>query len=168
MASLSRAINKSLFDTILPSFGNPRVQIPVWDNSQKLFICNEYESANGNRYYRGIRFSDRLVIVEYVGIYHTWTYIDGIELYAFNGKQIELIQKREYDKVFRSESFVRAESEAMVRDYLAGMLKIQKASISDEELAQEAKSLVDNCYISYLDENYNNRFIQILPTLKLQ
>ena len=62
MATLTKAINKSLFDSILPSFGNPRVHIPIWDNSQKMFICDEYESGNGHRYYLGIRFCDRIVI----------------------------------------------------------------------------------------------------------
>lgn len=38
---MSKAINKSLFKSILPTYGNPRTQIPVWDNSQKMFICNE-------------------------------------------------------------------------------------------------------------------------------
>ena len=37
MATLSKAINKNLFDSILPSFGNPRVHMPVWDDSQKMF-----------------------------------------------------------------------------------------------------------------------------------
>ncbi len=41
MATLTKAINKNLFDSILPSFGNPRVHIPVWDDSQKMFICDE-------------------------------------------------------------------------------------------------------------------------------
>ena len=52
MATLSKAINKNLFDSILPSFGNPRVHIPVWDDSQKMFICDEFESNGGHRYYR--------------------------------------------------------------------------------------------------------------------
>ena len=64
MATLTKAINKSLFDSILPSFGNPRVHIPVWDDSQKMFICDEFESANGHRYYRGIRFCDRIVVLD--------------------------------------------------------------------------------------------------------
>ena len=50
MATLSKAINKNLFDSILPSFGTPRVHMPVWDDSQKMFICSQYESANGHRY----------------------------------------------------------------------------------------------------------------------
>ena len=47
-----------------------------------MFFCEEYESGNGHRYYKGVRFCDRIVIVEKVGLYHTWTYIDGIEVYA--------------------------------------------------------------------------------------
>ena len=85
MATLTKAINKDLFDSILPTFGNPRVHVPVWDEGQKMFLCEEYESANGHRYYKGVRFCDRIVVVEKVGLYHSWTYIDGIEIYAFNG-----------------------------------------------------------------------------------
>ena len=29
MASLTKAINKDLFDKILPTFGNPRVHVPI-------------------------------------------------------------------------------------------------------------------------------------------
>lgn len=66
MASLTKAINKDLFDSILPTFGNQRVHIPVWDEGQKMFLCEEYESASGNRYYKGVRFCDRIVVVEKV------------------------------------------------------------------------------------------------------
>lgn len=166
MATLSKAISKDLFDNILPTFGSPRVHIPVWDNGQKMFICDEYESSNGNRYYRGIRFSDRIVIVEKVGLYHNWTYIDGIELYAFNGTKLELVQKCEYDKVFRNEQFIRTESEKMVKDYLLGVLKMQRISVSAEEIDIQAKGLVDGCYKSFLDRDFNVRLTQILPAIE--
>lgn len=166
MATLEKAISKNLFDNVLPTFGSPRIHVPAWDNSQKMFICDEYESANGHRYYRGIRFCDRVVIVEKVGLYHNWTYIDGIELYAFNGKKLELIQKRDYEKVFRKEEFIRSESEAMVRDYLSGILKAQRTSISAEELESQAKSLIEGCYKSFLDSDFNTRLTQILPAIE--
>lgn len=35
MASLTKAINKELFDRILPTYGNPRMAVPIWDNGQK-------------------------------------------------------------------------------------------------------------------------------------
>lgn len=166
MATLTKNINKNLFDSILPTFGNPRVHIPVWDNGQKMFICDEYESANGNRYYRGIRFCDRVVIVEKVGQFHNWTYIDGIELYAFNGKKHELIQKRDYEKKFRNEAFVRYESENMVKDYLSGILKAQRNSVPVEEIELQSKKLIDGCYKSFLDSDYNTRLTQILPEIE--
>ena len=166
MATLTKAISMNLFDSILPTFGNPRVHVPAWDNGQKMFICDEYESANGNRYYRGIRFCDRVVIVEKVGLYHNWTYIDGIELYAFNGKRVELIQKRDYDKVHRNEAFVRMESEAMVKDFLAGILKAQRTSVPADQLESQAKELIDRCYKSFLDSDFNTRLTQILPAIE--
>ena len=166
MATLQKAINKSLLDGILPSFGNPRIHIPVWDNSQKMFICNEYESANGHRYYCGIRFCDRIVIVERVGLYHNWTYIDSIELYAFNGTKMELIQKRDFDKVFRNEEFIRAESMQMVMDFMKGIAKTQRTCLPTEQIAIEAKSLIDGCYKSFLDSDFNTRLTQILPKLE--
>ena len=166
MATLTKAINKNLFDSILPSFGNPRVHIPVWDDSQKMFICNEYESGNGHRYYLGIRFCDRIVIVEKVGLYHNWTYIDGLELYAFNGQKMELIQKREYDKVFRNEDFIRQESEQMVTDYLKGVMKMQHICTPAEQVAVHASELINGCYKSFLDQDFNIRLTQILPRLE--
>ena len=166
MATLSKAINKNLFDSILPSLGNPRVHIPVWDDSQKMFICDEYESSNGHRYYLGIRFCDRIVIVEKVGLYHSWTYIDSIELYAFNGQKMELIQKRDYDKVFRNEDFIRQESEQMVKEYLTGVMKMQRTCVPVEQIGVQAHELISGCYKSFLEPDFNTRLTQILPKLE--
>ena len=166
MATLTKAINKNLLDRILATFGTPRVHIPVWDDGQKMFIIDEYESGSGNHYYRGIRFCDRIVILEKVGLYHCWTYIDGIELYAFNGQKMELIQKRDFDKVYRSEDFVRQESEQMVKDYLTGVMKTQRVCIPAEEIAAQAAALISGGYKSFLDPDFNTRLIQILPKLE--
>ena len=166
MASLNKAINKNLFDSILPTYGSPRVHIPTWDNSQKMFICDEYESSNGHRYYLGVRFCDRIAIVEKVGFYHSWTYIDSIELYAFNGQTMELIQKRDYDKVFRNEDFIRQESEQMVMEYLAGIMKMQRICVPAEQIGMQAKELISGCYKSFLDPDFNTRLTQILPKLE--
>lgn len=166
MATLNKAITKDLFDNFLPTFGNERKRVPVWDDSQKMFLCEEYESANGHRYYKGIRFCENVAIVEKVGLYHSWTYIDGIELYAFNGNKPELIQKRDYDKVFRNEELVRSESEAMIRDFLTGALKIQHVCMPAQQIAEHAKALVDGCYKSFLDHDYNPRLTQILLSIE--
>ncbi len=169
MVSIEKAISNDLIGSLLPKYGDQpgaQLQIPAWDNSQKMFICDEYESKSGHRYYRGIRFCDRIVIVEKVGLYHNWTYIDGIELYAFNGEKPKLIQKRDYDKVFRNEEFIRTESETMVKDYISGMAKAQGVSILAKEVENNAKELIDGCYKSFLDSDFNTRLTQIIPAIE--
>lgn len=167
MATLTKSVdNNSMFDNILPAYGNPRVHVPVWDEGQKMFLCDEYVSNSGNRYYKGIRFCDRIAIVENNGIYHFCTYIDSLEVYAFNGTRMELVQKREYEKTFRNEDFIRSESEAMLRDYLSGVLKTQHISVSEEQLNEQAKSIVGGCYKSFLADDFNTQLIQILPQIE--
>ena len=115
MANLQKAINQNFLDSVLPTYGNARkVKINGYDNSQKMFIIDEYESVSGHRYYRGVRFCDRVVFAETVGLYHNWTYIDSLELYAFNGEKLVQVQKKDYDKVFRNEAFIKADREAML------------------------------------------------------
>lgn len=166
MASITSTTTKNLFDKILPTFGNPRIHIPVWDEDQKMFIIDDYESASGHRYYKGIRFCDRLVIVENVGLYHTWTYIDGIELYAFSGTKIKLVQKRDYDKVFRSEAFVRRESEIMMQNYIRGIFKAQNKQMPELQLEAQAREVVNGCFKSFLDNDFNIQLTRIIPQIE--
>lgn len=166
MASLTKAINKNLFDKILPTFGTPRIQIPAWDEGQKMFRCEDYVSASGNRYYMGVRFCDRVVIVEKIGCYKIWTYIDSIEVYAFNGTKLVLVQKRDYEKTHRNEDFIRQESVSMLRDYIEGVIKTQGGSMAKDEIESQAKSIVENCYKSFLDSDFNTRLTKILPQIE--
>ena len=166
MASFEKALTKDLFDNLLPTYGSPRKAIPVWDESQKMFIINNYESKSGNYYYEGIRICDKVVIKEKVGLYHTWTYIDGLEIYVFNGTKLELVQKRDYDKTFRSEEFVRSEAEQMLCDYIKGSLKTQGLSGDDAHIKDEVHRLVDGSYKSFLNADFNKQLTCVLPQLK--
>ena len=73
MAKFEKAMTGTLLDSLLPVYGNPREDIPVWDAEQKMYICDEYTSANGNRYYRGVRLSDNIAVLERIGQWHNWT-----------------------------------------------------------------------------------------------
>lgn len=165
MASFEKALTKDLFDSILPTYGTPRKQIPVWNEGQKMFLLGNYESEKGNYYYEGIRFCNKIVIKEKVGLCHTWTYIDSLEIYAFNGTNLELVQKRDYQKTFRTEEFIRKESEQMICDFLAGYLKSQANPIKEEVIRKEAQSIVEGSFKSFLDPDFNKHLTRILPQL---
>ena len=165
MASFEKALTKDLFDNLLPTYGTPRKTIPVWDEGQKMFLLGNYESEKGNMYYEGIRFCDKIVIKEKVGLCHTWTYIDSIEIYAFNGTRLELVQKRDYEKTFRSEEFVRSEAEQMICDYITGVLKTQGENCPVEQIREHAHAIVDGSFKSFLSPDFNKHLTRILPQL---
>lgn len=166
MANLTTAISKDLIGSILPAYGSPRTNLPIWDESQKMFICDQYNSDAGNLYYRGVRFCDHIVIVEKVGLSHSASYIDAIEIYAFNGSNLELVQRRDYSKMFRDEKFIRSESETMLCNYLRGVCKMQNNILPLSVLEDKAKTLIENCYKSYLDSDFNARLTQIIPQIE--
>ena len=82
------------------------------------------------------------------------------------GTRLELVQKRDYDKVHRNEEFIRKELETMVRNFFEGVLKAQRSCMPQEELEEKAKSIIDGCYKSFLDSDYNTRLTQILPQIE--
>lgn len=166
MASFEKALTKDLFDSLLPRYGSPRKRVPVWDEGQKMFILGNYESERGNMYYEGIRFCDNIVIKEKVGLFHTWTYLDSLEIYAFSGTQLELVQKRDYERAFRKEEFVRSEAEQMICDFISGCVKVQHLSIDTEQIKAEARRYVDGSFKSFLDPDFNKRLTRILPQLE--
>jgi len=46
----------NFLDKVLPTYGNQRENIPIYDDGRKMFLSNTYTSESGNMYYRGIRF----------------------------------------------------------------------------------------------------------------
>ena len=41
MANIS-GVSNNFLDSILPPYGNPRVKTPIWNESQHMFITDQY------------------------------------------------------------------------------------------------------------------------------
>jgi hypothetical protein len=89
-----------------------------------------------------------------------------LKSYAYVGFRIPTAWSRFREKVFRREEFIKSESEKMVKDYLLGCLKTQRTSIPVEEIGHQSKVLIDNCYKSFLDADFNTRLTQILLVIE--
>lgn len=167
MATFNKAISKDLLDSLLPVYGSPRTSKPIWDEGQKMFILKQYSTNPDHRYYMGVRFSNRMAFVEVVGIYcGMWTYLDSLTMFVFNGLQLELAQKKSYEKTFRSNELVRNESVVMARNYYESLMKSNNVAIEPAQLDEWAGDYVDQCFKSFLDQDYNIQLTQILPQLK--
>lgn len=166
MASFQNAATKNFMDNLLPSFGSPRAALPIWDEGQKMFILNSYESAAGHLYYEGMRIAENFVVKEKVGLYHTWTYLDSLELYAFDGTKLVLIQRRDFESTFRNETLVRELTKQMITDYIIGSLKIKGEQPDVQAISKKAEAMVEKSYNSFLNPEYNRQLIAALPQLK--
>lgn len=157
----------SMLDSFFPKFGHQRADLPVWNEGDRMFISDEYESEAGNRYYKGVRFSDRLAIVEKVGLYHNWKYIDEIEMYVFNGKGKVLVNNRKFEKVFYSAALIKDEAYRMAEGYLKSQLKLNRIYSASGNVSEDARVLVDQTYVSLMSDNYDmGNLRQMLPLLQ--
>lgn len=145
-------LSTNVIDSILPVFGQPRVNQPIWDETRRMFIADEFESRAGNRSYKGVRVSDRFIIVEQIGNYHNWTYINSIEMYAFDGKERLLIGKKDFKNEPYDANFVRETTEKMLVDFMKSQLKMQQRTLSEDQLITQAKAFIDRSYCSMLDD----------------
>ena len=159
-------ITNNVFVSILPTFGNPRANLPVWNESQKMFITSEYESQSGNRYYKGIRFSNRLVIIEKVGLYHTWTYIDEVEVYAFDGKKPVLIGNTKFEKEFYNRQLIQDECASILSNYMKGQMKLMNTAVMEDNTNSVAKEWIEGSYRSFLYDDTPLSLENMMPLLE--
>ena len=167
MANIS--INTTSFiDGILPVYGNPRCNIPVWNEGEKMFISDEYQSAKGNWYYKGLRFSDRLAIVEKVGLFHSFKYIDEIEVYTFNEKSRTLIGSHKFEKTFYDMDLIQNKAKERVSDYIISQMKLQNLPVRRDSIVSEVDKIVGVTYVSLLSDDYNINLQYLLPVLQTE
>jgi hypothetical protein len=139
-------IPNSFLDRVLPTFGNQRENITIYDSTQKMFLSNTYTSDSGNMYYKGLRFSDRLVMVEHIGLYKNWTYIDEVDIYAFDGCQMTVIGKKKLEKQFYSPEIIKTEVLTMTFEFLKSQMALSGGSGTDETLQTLATELLEEVY----------------------
>ena len=176
MATITLATNfgvdtsstQSFLNGILPEYGHARCNLPVWNEGDLMFISDEYESLAGNRYYKGLRFSNRLAIVEKVGLYHNWKYIDTIEVYTYDRNSRTQIGSYKFGKQFYDAQLIRATVNKIVQDYCEGQMKLGNLRVKADELSAATTAMVDDAYKSLLADDYNLSLRQLLPVLQPQ
>lgn len=156
----------NLLDNLMPSFGQTptaAAKMPVWNEGQRVFICCQRTGRTGNLYYKGLRISKTMAIVESVGTFKSMTYINGIEVYALKGRDHKLIGKREYPKTRHDATFIRDEAIAIVKDYLVDYQLSTGTMVGNA--SDRACRLVDGCNMSPMDDAHLPILQDMLPLL---
>ncbi len=144
-SSLARLVNSAL----------PSVQGVTYNPDKNIFLTSGYTSAAGNTYFQGIRLSDRLAIVMNIGEGYAHTFLNGLQLFCFDGRNRKLIGSREYNTCFFDEDFAKKESMEILLDYMKSQARMRHICMSDYELKSYAKAQIA-ATISSLKQIANN------------
>ena len=118
----------------------------TYNAAKNVFLSQGYTSAAGNMYYKAIRFSNRLVVYYDLGQGYAYTFLNGIKLYCFDGQKANLIAQKYWggcDYRIFNERFAKEQSILMLRGFIQGQLKLQGAYVSDQELTNFARGMVE-------------------------
>lgn len=118
----------------------------TYNAAKNVFLTQGYTSAAGNMYYRAVRISDRLAIYYDLGQGYKYTFLNGIKLFCWDGQQARVVAQKYWGncdwRVF-NEQFAKEQSILMLKDYLAGQLKIQGAHVSDQEVLTFSRNMIE-------------------------
>ena len=127
----------------LPALSGEQV---TYNAAKNVFLSKGYTSAAGNMYYKAIRLSNRLMVYYDLGQGYLHTFLNGIKLYCFDGQRATLIAQKYWggsDYRIFNEYFAKEQSILMLKGFLEGQLKLQGARVSEQELSNFARGMVE-------------------------
>lgn len=115
----------------------------TYNKHNNIYLTSGYTSNAGNFYYQGLRLSNRIALVYDIGQGYAHTFLNGIKIYGFNGREKRLIASKEFYCNYYSESSAKESCVEMVKNYMKGEMKLLNASVEDSELRRFSEQLVD-------------------------
>lgn len=118
----------------------------TYNAAKNMFLTMGYISAAGNTYYKAIRLSSRLVVFYHISEGNVHTFLNGITLFAWNGQKANIIAQKSWGgsnwRCF-NENSAKEESILMLKDYLAGQMELAGAVVSDQQLLDFSRSMIN-------------------------
>lgn len=129
----------TLVNSALPSFSGSRL---TYNEKKNIILTEGYTSAAGNTYFQGIRMSDRIVISYQFGQGYCYLFLNGIRIYAYNGKELQLISQDFFNCNVFSEESAKRTAIGMVKNYLSNQAEITGRTFEQRMIEEMATSLV--------------------------
>lgn len=118
----------------------------TYNPSSNMFLTTGYTSNAGNTYCKALRVSDRIVIAFNIGVGYCRTFLNGITMFCWDGRNAKIIGQRQWggcNYKFFNEAFAKEQSIEMLKEYLTGQLKLSGRSFSDRDVAEFSRNLIE-------------------------
>lgn len=127
-------------NTAIPALSGSSV---TYNKEHNIFLTQGYTSAAGNTYYQGIRLSDRITASYDFGQGWCYLFLNGINLYANDGKKKKLIASRSFYNYPFSEGRAKKECKEMLTEFLKSQVLLMRESVPVSQIEEFASALVD-------------------------
>lgn len=121
----------------------------TYNPEKNVFLTLGYTSAAGNTYYRAIRLSDRLAVYYHIGEGHIHTFLNGITLFAWNGRKANIIAQKFWGgcnwRCFDERS-AKEESILMLKDFLKGQVKAMGGMVAESQLLDFSRRMIEETH----------------------
>lgn len=118
----------------------------TYNSAKNAFLTSAYTSFAGNTYYKLLRVSDRILVYMSLGEGYSYTFLNGITLFAWDGTKAKIIGQRSwggYDWRCYSESFVKDQCIDMLQTYLKSEMKMLGESVSEQTLRDFSRQIYE-------------------------
>jgi len=118
----------------------------TYNAEMNMYVTPGYVSLSDNAYYRAARISDRLIICYHIGEGYAHTFLNGITISCWDGKQQRIIGQKFWggsDWRCFSEYFAKEQCILMLKDYLAGQAKASGTQISEQQLLSISREMIE-------------------------
>ncbi len=130
-------------DTALPALSGSAV---TYNRQNNIFLTDGYTSAAGNTYYQGIRLSDRIIVKLDIGEGYAHTFLNGVQVFGYNGRDKKLIGSRSFNSYFYSDYNAKKEAIGIVINYMKGQTKMLGATVDNGQIEKFSERLVEDTY----------------------
>ena len=96
----------------------------TYNQAAKMFLTPGYMSLAGNVYQQGVRLSRRMAVKFSIGHGYYHTFLNGIQVYIWDGGKPKMVAHRCYSNFWWSESEAQRELKSVVKSYLLNESKL--------------------------------------------
>lgn len=96
----------------------------TYNQAANMFLTPGYMSLAGNVYQQGVRLSRRMAVKFSIGHGYYHTFLNGIQVYMWDGGKPKMVAHRCYSNFWWSESEAQRELKSVVKSYLLNESKL--------------------------------------------
>lgn len=96
----------------------------TYNQAANMFLTPGYMSLAGNVYQQGVRLSRRMAVKFSIGHGYYHTFLNGIQVYIWDGGKPKMVAHRCYSNFWWSESEPQRELKSVVKSYLLNESKL--------------------------------------------